>query len=406
MGPAEQECPQCSYKVGYLQYTIKHKPVLAPDDETWYMPCCEMLCGWCSDVLNINTDIYQYQSSISAYVCNACYVQPRPRPEPRFTQQSGCTCQLCRPHRVNSTEKITQWQIDELHIDADQIVAGAAFSTQSMKDCETVNPIASMAEFYVCDYVIARATMSHRYGFTLHNPSQRSDYLMRSDAKTYQEHLVALLEPIFRDYLLCAIGGEARHHWAANMPGGRASSWEWFAGMALVHGRVYMLDAARALFADYSAWSSGFGGQKWQSIANVLLARERGEIDAKTFVDRVFSLQHNGGSALNKFCWKGMCDLSCMQEIGEAHAADTADMSTLFAFCRRALMDDLIFANDGDKPRRLSTFGMPEIEREEWELATQSAMLRLEMIDEGPKVPYQKRVNRRVFGPYFTWWYQ
>jgi len=47
-------------------------------------------------------------------------------------------------------------------------------------------------------------------------------------------------------------------------------------------------------------FSSGFGGPKWGSIADVLVKFVKGEYSAELMVDTVWTLQHNGGAIFNK----------------------------------------------------------------------------------------------------------
>jgi hypothetical protein len=98
------------------------------------------------------------------------------------------------------------------------------------------------------------------------------------------------------------------------------------------------------LFHDYGNWDSGFGGRNWEKIADILLSRETGKLDAKTFVDRVFTLQHNGGSALNKCEWKSY--LAC-EEIGNAHAAEDIDFGVIFSHCGKGFIQSLFVSDDG-----------------------------------------------------------
>lgn len=71
--------------------------------------------------------------------------------------------------------------------------------------------------------------------------------------------------------------------------------------------------SASALFRDKTkggkkAWGSSYGGQPWAQATDVLGYFEDGKMgkkpfNAKLFCDRMFALQHNTGSILNKVTW-------------------------------------------------------------------------------------------------------
>lgn len=47
-------------------------------------------------------------------------------------------------------------------------------------------------------------------------------------------------------------------------------------------------------------WESGFGGKKWEQIADKAAMRLDGKIDAVTFVDTAFNIEHHGGHIFDK----------------------------------------------------------------------------------------------------------
>lgn len=179
-----------------------------------------------------------------------------------------------------------------------------------------LDPARDMATFYLCDYVAANMPGSE----------------LARDARRIQDAIVRDCDDAFRDYVFCALGGEVRHHRNVSSGMGRETQWSYWVAMGDTIGRVRLIEDACELFEDGS-WSSGFGGSAWAKCARVLLARETGELDARTFVDRVFSLQHNGGSLLNKSEWRGggrsYIDTQQMVTIGNAHASNPVDLGEL-----------------------------------------------------------------------------
>jgi hypothetical protein len=203
-----------------------------------------------------------------------------------------------------------------------------------------------MADFYIADYVLA----------VIGNPARLSAYngtartlRLAIDAKRLQDSVIALCDPAFRAYGIGACTGEARHHSAARnyVPQDRSSAFQWGAGMAEDRGTAEFLSELVDIFEDGS-WSSGYGGSAWATCARTVLLREDGTLDARTFVDRCFSLQHNGGSFLDKRAWQGNESTSAMRYIGDAHAAAETGFDTLVSYASAdgiALLRTLITHN-------------------------------------------------------------
>lgn len=188
-----------------------------------------------------------------------------------------------------------------------------------------LDPVQSMADFYLCDYVATVIKQGFRYGTGMNNGT-RNAHQLRTSAENFQRHIVRRADSLFQDYVFAAIGGEVRHHGAVrgSVPGGRESCWDYWFAMGDTIGREVLTQDCVDIFGDGS-WDSGYGGWAWEQIARVLLARLDGSLDARTFVDRVFSLQHNGGSLLDKARWASLTDNSWgvgyCQNIGNAHAS-------------------------------------------------------------------------------------
>jgi hypothetical protein len=229
------------------------------------------------------------------------------------------------------------------------------------------DPVRAMADFYLCDYVIA--TYRHGYGLahychltakesgahwegffgvgrereletewdvrtTAHAMGRVDVPRIVQDARTIQDSIVQRADTLFTEYTFAAIGGEVRHHESVrgSVPGGRESCWDYWHAMGETIGRERLTQDSVDLFGDHS-WGSGYGGEAWRVIARTLLDRLQGRLDARTFVDRVFSLQHNGGSLLDKVSWP-MLTPDChgvgyCETIGNNHASETIGFDTL-----------------------------------------------------------------------------
>lgn len=162
--------------------------------------------------------------------------------------------------------------------------------------CEDICPPEAMATFYLLDYVAARSVSDDPLSLTL-----------KREALVQQSQLVERCDKAFREYLFLAIGGELRHHSHVSLySSDRSKASGYWMALGDKYSRVTLLDDAIELFRDrsYHAWpSESYGGELWATAADILKLRESGRLDAKSFVDRVFSLQHNSGSILDKISW-------------------------------------------------------------------------------------------------------
>lgn len=156
-----------------------------------------------------------------------------------------------------------------------------------------------------------------------HEPIHRDDdhQLLSLWAMMMQARLIELITPVFQDYMHYAISTELQFHrfFKQYCQGGEDSgdcSGAWRA-VYEYYGGINCADWAGRIFRDgknpkknkQSGWGSGFGGEAWAIGCDVLKWFEQGDclgqpFGPKEFCDRVFSLQHNGGSYLNKVSWK------------------------------------------------------------------------------------------------------
>ncbi len=58
-------------------------------------------------------------------------------------------------------------------------------------------------------------------------------------------------------------------------------------------------ESAKMAF-DKLKWGSGFGGKKWRDIADTVIMRLKGKIDAVVFVDTIFDIEHHNGHVFDK----------------------------------------------------------------------------------------------------------
>lgn len=150
-----------------------------------------------------------------------------------------------------------------------------------------------------------------KYGEFRNSPEQM---LMRlqTEAQERLDALVAEVLPTFRYYTHMAIAGEARYHFALRQlgfPESRDEAWcEWREIWDIV-GNSAIMDLVE-LFHDFD--DDSYGGPLWGMIAEILYCFEEGTLgpdeksNARLFLDRIFSLEHNSGNFLTKTHWQGV----------------------------------------------------------------------------------------------------
>lgn len=132
----------------------------------------------------------------------------------------------------------------------------------------------------------------------------RTELLRR--AQSLLDDLLNYIDPRLQAYTDMVVGGELRHHRAVGgtaLPGPhqRPQAWKAWKQLRKIVGSQALLDAV-VLFEDFGGGS--FGGMKWAVPCKLLWMRETGKISPLIFCDKIFDLQHNGGSLLNKVAWK------------------------------------------------------------------------------------------------------
>lgn len=163
-----------------------------------------------------------------------------------------------------------------------------------------------------------------------------------NEAQERLENLVEVLDEIFVAYGHMAISGELRHHHAVggrSLSTSRSSAWCGWRRVLNAVGNQALMDASE-LFREFDG--GGYGGPPWANCAEVLYQRLEGKlgpdgpdgkINKRMFIDRIWTLEHNGGSFLNKINWSILnpkeWHLGMMKTLLNAHAAQPTDYKTL-----------------------------------------------------------------------------
>lgn len=148
---------------------------------------------------------------------------------------------------------------------------------------------------------IANEDIESRLAIEIANP-------LRLQVEKAMDSLVeSCIEEVYR-YTDMAIGGELRHmiEFADGMAANRSCSWVLWKCIREDHGSSILPDTARA-FIDNGY--GDVGGKRWAQATHLLSMYEQGTLgpdeasNKRLFLDRIFTLQHNTGSFLNKVQW-------------------------------------------------------------------------------------------------------
>jgi hypothetical protein len=82
--------------------------------------------------------------------------------------------------------------------------------------------------------------------------------------------------------------------------GNRDDSWRKWDELMLTDQEIPLLRAASEVFDEPFWGGSGYGGESWKTPTDILISYRTGELTARSFIDRYWSVQHNGGSFFNK----------------------------------------------------------------------------------------------------------
>lgn len=195
--------------------------------------------------------------------------------------------------------------------------------------------VSEMASFYVKEFVVSNVQLLGVDRALIPD----SLLFIVDEAKDALDAQIERIEPVLQSYIDMAVGGELRYHQAMRAVGlgkgsfSRESAWVNWRHVREQVGPDALLDAAKLA---REVQGGGILGVAWAVPAEVLHARITDQIDSKTFVDRAFSLQHNGGCLFNKVIWKTAnrpgWDLNAIQwVIGPSHAANPIQWGPLLA---------------------------------------------------------------------------
>lgn len=175
---------------------------------------------------------------------------------------------------------------------------------------------------------------------------------LMGEAGDLLEELVEYLDGVFVAYSHMAIAGELRHHIAVGgktLSNDRSSAW---CGWRKVYDKIgnQALQDAATLFYEFTG--GGYGGAPWANCAEVLYGRlegklgpdgPEGKINKRMFIDRIWTLEHNGGCFLNKIQWsvtnRKSWQLNHMRGLLDAHAAEPTDYKKLLRVADPDVMD-------------------------------------------------------------------
>lgn len=187
---------------------------------------------------------------------------------------------------------------------------------------QNIDPVRTACDYYIL--LVIRDALYEHPDMTLHG--------FNGEAAERLAEMVAEIDPVFVAYTDMVVGGELRYH-GGTIAGGlrrtRHQSWNAWKRIRQEQGPQALLDAA-VLFRRIKAGKS-VGGEKWAVIAETLYARVTGQISPELFLDRVFNLQHNGGTVLNKVEWAGN-PYDLQKFVGPWHASDPPRIDALSAF--------------------------------------------------------------------------
>lgn len=166
--------------------------------------------------------------------------------------------------------------------------------------------------------------------------------LLMGEAERELVKVVDHADKVLVDYFHMACAGEARHHKAIGNrvlcgSGNRSGAWVGWKSIYKAIGNQALMDLYE-LFLEFT--DGAYGGQPWADAAEVLYERLEGTLgpdeftNKKMFVDRAWTLEHNGGCFLNKIQWgvvneKGWHLDYLKDHILDAHAANPTNYKKL-----------------------------------------------------------------------------
>jgi len=186
---------------------------------------------------------------------------------------------------------------------------------------------------------------NERYHFYYQNLPSVTLTEYADEARLMLKDLIDINEECFIEYAIAAVGGELRHHKNIECLGkgstdsSRYDAWaRW--GFAYHNTGPEILNEAVSLFLDFPPGS--YGGKPWANAAQLVYDRITHRLASNQFdnscffLDRIFSMQHNTGSFLNKLEWACYRDDEANETVHrmhdtvlKAHGLNPPDLDTL-----------------------------------------------------------------------------
>lgn len=265
-------CEQCGYNPCECCQTC--------NEVAWHCSCC----SYCQ----------QPEGYCECEVCENCEeIEPH------------CSCGSHSGHSFGSTSTAPWLNREDL---------AEPMALPRIADCRNgdIDPVQAAADFYLLDAIKNLVRLADVKGASDEMHLQRNTFvradsmlsaLVTSAERSYR-NLVDYLAPNFLAYALPAVGGELRYHRCAGKAmkaHSRETAWDKFVEVVEAKGAETLFEADK-LFLEFG--NGAYGGKKWGDAAKVVGQYLAGTMPAWLFVDRVFTLQHNGGCFLNKVNWK------------------------------------------------------------------------------------------------------
>jgi hypothetical protein len=331
-----------------------------------HMDHWEDICGDCylhtsSGNCDVCDDCGEHRNDGECSCCTVCGQKPGWCECCDYCSEApgSCECEYCEdcggmsnycgcgetPYKFGSTKSVDWDQLPALDV---PLELGGMGSLDL-----SVDPVRAAADYYLLDGIVNLV----RFG-QIDAPEagmrrlQNKDEIVRNDgmlsawvvaATRSRNRLIERLDQTFLNYAVSAVGGELRYHracagdWA---PQSRSGAWQAFVGIVNEKGPEVVFNAVD-LFEEFG--SGSYGGTKWAQIAKVTALRLSGKMAPWLFVDRIFTLEHNGGCVLNKQSWatsnKLGYGLHHMRKVLDAHAAADTDWSLLLSVASPEVAD-------------------------------------------------------------------
>lgn len=243
-----------------------------PKHETFYCESCEQ-----------DTDTYQ---------CGNCSYCPE-----------CCGCEKDDDEDGRGTTTSPPWEARGIKVDLSEAEKWKEGDQDVDRVWKTwgINPQAFSPTEAFCDFYLLEA-ISSQLGLAPLYRNENTKFLA-DEARTQLTALITEADAQLTGYMRMAMWGEARHHQALRnnqyLTADRWTAWLRGAQLEKEIGPECYTDLA-TLFLELGG---SVGGRMWATAANLLAERMSGKISGLTWVDRILTLIHNGGSLFNKAPW-------------------------------------------------------------------------------------------------------